>query len=537
MFILRGTYLQFCFACLALHAHPHHAAQKVFVSQQLPVYTVVTPATTTAGNNINTIIVEAEHEFMDEITSESMEEVIYEMGRVYSSALREGSTGGADEDNGVNFELNAASDDQKQAVRKEQHALMHGSSNFEKPMSSSASSPSTANIAFEKESKIVTSVATTQPASSYTEQSNTSSPAPTATISPSFSTVLSPSAEPSTSYAQTNTTTSSAPHHSHSFSPTAIATIKPTTATLLPSKMTSQAPSKVPSQDPYVNSSVLRTALSTKMPSQTPSNVPSQDPTLDPSGPPTLLSSTVPSSAPSKVPSREPILASSAHPSMHPSDSPTILHSSSLQPTLSRQPIIELSNSPSSLPSASPTARPTQAIVNTAITECDVIYVSSIMDEDTVLLFVEKMKKFLYDRFLLTVPPMEITSIEMMSQKLRSQDAESARARRELQSSINRVAFNVSASQAPPLNDDFDERVANIINAQGSFLVASLKNEDEYFYAVNTVEALEPPKDEYIQQAQSEPSGDNALTIVAVVGGVLCFIVVGAILMRSIKLK
>lgn len=88
MFILRGTYLQFCFACLALHAHPHHAAQKVFVSQQLPVYTVVTPATTTAGNNINTIIVEAEHEFMDEITSESMEEVIYEMGRVSFGTTR-----------------------------------------------------------------------------------------------------------------------------------------------------------------------------------------------------------------------------------------------------------------------------------------------------------------------------------------------------------------------------------------------------------------------------------------------------------------
>uniref|UniRef100_A0A7S2K3Q9 Uncharacterized protein n=1 Tax=Leptocylindrus danicus TaxID=163516 RepID=A0A7S2K3Q9_9STRA len=308
--------------------------------------------------------------------------------------------------------------------------------------------------------------------------------------------------------------------------------VAPSTATLSP---TSTYPTFI--MVPPPSSRPTTASLSpSAIPLRDPSNLPSQIPSADLiSGSPTLFPSSVPSEVASQM---IPSTATNDHPSAYPSKSPIILRNPSSKPSLSRQPIINPSKSPTLLPSKFPTARPTSAIVNTAIANCDILYVSSAMDEDAILLFIEKTMTFLYDRFLLTVPPMKITDVEFLSQELRLQDAKLARARRELESSINRVSFTVSAFQAPPLDDDFDERLANIINAQGSFLVASLKNEDAYFYNVDSIQALDPPKDnDYIHQAQSEPSGDSTLTIVAVVGGVLCFIVMGAIIVRSIKLN
>lgn len=116
----------------------------------------------------------------------------------------------------------------------------------------------------------------------------------------------------------------------------------------------------------------------------------------------------------------------------------------------------------------------------------DLLHAPTIMNEETIIIFVRDMTSFLYERFQLTVPEITIHNVTLMDQVLYTSEHSSLY--------LNRVLIDVLGS---PYVSNFDVRVRNMISAQGSALVRELRNAgEEYFHNLNSLEAAGPEEEE-----------------------------------------
>mmetsp|Transcript_24464 Transcript_24464/g.36642 ORF Transcript_24464/g.36642 Transcript_24464/m.36642 type:complete len:359 (-) Transcript_24464:807-1883(-) len=112
----------------------------------------------------------------------------------------------------------------------------------------------------------------------------------------------------------------------------------------------------------------------------------------------------------------------------------------------------------------------------------DLIHVPTVMDEESLDVFVKEITLFLYERFQLTIPMITVCGdVTITDQVLRSSEY----------SSLYLIRVSIDICGSPSLSN-FDERVRNMINAQGSALVRSLRSAgDDYFHDLQSLEAVD----------------------------------------------
>jgi len=134
---------------------------------------------------------------------------------------------------------------------------------------------------------------------------------------------------------------------------------------------------------------------------------------------------------------------------------------------------------------------PGSEAARTVSVSVDLIHMPTIMDGESLDIFVKEITFFFYERFQLTIPIITICGdVTITDQVLHSSEYSSLY--------LVRVFIDVCGS---PSVSNFDERVRNVINAQGSALVRSLRIAgDDYFHNLQSLEAVDADENDNMKE-------------------------------------
>lgn len=230
-----------------------------------------------------------------------------------------------------------------------------------------------------------------------------------------------------------------------------------------PSPSPSSSPSRSPTVSPSDVPSDVPSDPPSRLPSQSPSQLPSDTPSLSlsPSKAPSL------SAAPSALPSRSPSQMPSDKPSVFPSDLPSMSPAPSASPTTGLPSVVP-SDIPTMMPSVSPSSHAPSSTPSDMPSDTPTVYSSvqstilsvTIDLHDTLgpelrAIWEEQTLQFIETQLETEMPPMDGTSIEILSLKMTEQTAIPKRRLlrdgdgRELHASGLRIRFNVTGEVKP----------------------------------------------------------------------------------------